>query len=236
MGDAEYGSLRVSTLNGVKVYNVSGGKSVPEWISEKKKRALRKDQDFLRRIELIQDLEFRVAATQLKLSRDGKFLVASGVYPPQVRVFELAELSLKFERNLEAEVVDLEILTDDYSKLAFLCADRSVCFHARFGAYFKTRIPRMGRAMAYDRASCDLLCAASSPQIYRINLEQGQFVVPLESKSPAVNCLDQRTVLCMAYWPAVGRMGRWSATTRVVARTPCPASTPRPQPTARTRP
>lgn len=31
---------------------------------------------------------------------------------------------------------------------------------------------RMGRDMVYDCWSCDLLCAASSPDIYRINLEQ----------------------------------------------------------------
>lgn len=31
---------------------------------------------------------------------------------------------------------------------------------------------RMGRDMAYDCWSCDLLCAASSPDLYRINLEQ----------------------------------------------------------------
>lgn len=31
---------------------------------------------------------------------------------------------------------------------------------------------RMGRDIAYDCWSCDLLCAASSPDLYRINLEQ----------------------------------------------------------------
>lgn len=31
---------------------------------------------------------------------------------------------------------------------------------------------RMGRDMAYNSWSCDLLCAASSPELYRINLEQ----------------------------------------------------------------
>ena len=30
----------------------------------------------------------------------------------------------------------------------------------------------MGRDIAYDHWSCDLLCAASSPDLYRINLEQ----------------------------------------------------------------
>lgn len=30
----------------------------------------------------------------------------------------------------------------------------------------------MGRDITYDCWSCDLLCAASSPDLYRINLEQ----------------------------------------------------------------
>ena len=30
----------------------------------------------------------------------------------------------------------------------------------------------MGRDIAYDCWSCDLLCAASSPDLYRINLQQ----------------------------------------------------------------
>ncbi|CAI7755896.1 unnamed protein product [Closterium sp. NIES-54] len=184
------GGLRVSTLNGVKVYNVSGGKAVPEWISDKKKRALRKDEDYLRRIELIQDLEFKVASTRIKASRDGKYLLASGsslspppssppspgVYPPQVRVYELAELSLKFERNLDSEIVDFQVLTDDYSKIAFLCADRSVCFHAKFGAYFKTRIPRLRPSVSlppsivptWARQSQVLLYDLRSSKPYRI--------------------------------------------------------------------
>lgn len=60
--------------------------------------------------------------------------------PQQLKVFDLANLSLKFDRHLEAEVVDFAILTDDYSKAAFVCADRSVSFHARFGTYFKVRV------------------------------------------------------------------------------------------------
>lgn len=38
----------------IQVYNVSGGKSLPQWISETKKKALMKDEEFRRRVELIQ--------------------------------------------------------------------------------------------------------------------------------------------------------------------------------------
>jgi ribosome biogenesis protein ENP2 len=36
--------MNVIAPNGVKIYNLSAGKSLPQWISEKKKRALRKDE------------------------------------------------------------------------------------------------------------------------------------------------------------------------------------------------
>lgn len=38
----------------VQVYTVSGGKNIPAWLSDKKKKALRKDEEYRRRIELIQ--------------------------------------------------------------------------------------------------------------------------------------------------------------------------------------
>ena len=37
-----------------------------------------------------------------------------------MRVFDLSELSLKFERRLDCEAVDFKVLSDDYSKLVFL--------------------------------------------------------------------------------------------------------------------
>ncbi|KAH9318356.1 hypothetical protein KI387_020125, partial [Taxus chinensis] len=52
----------------------------------------------------------------------------------------------------------------------------------------------MGRDIAYDRWSCDLLCAASSPDLYRINLEQGHFLAPLNTRSPAINVICRSQV------------------------------------------
>ncbi|GAV56912.1 NUC153 domain-containing protein [Cephalotus follicularis] len=144
-------------------------------------------QDYTERLELLQDLRFETATTKIKATPDGEFLIASGIYPPQVKVYELRELSLKFERHLDSEIVDFQVLAHDYSKLAFLCADRSVSLHAKYGKHHTLRIPRMGRDMAYDCWSCDLLCAASSPDLYRINLEQGRFLSSLNSQSPALN-------------------------------------------------
>ena len=186
--------LQVTESRGVKVYNVSSGKTLPQWLSEKKKKSLRKDEEYKSRIELIQDLEFDVASQRMRLSRDGKFLAATGVYPPQVKVYELAELSMKFERHMDCEVVQFEVLSDDYSKMVFLQADRTIEMHAKFGTYYKTRIPRVGRDMVYDPVSCDLIIGGSSSDVYRLNLEQGRFLKPYTVLSEAVNCLDRSAV------------------------------------------
>lgn len=189
------GSLKSTSINGVKMYSVTGhGRSLPSWTSEKKRRALRKDKDYTERVELVQDLRFETATTKIKATPDGEYLIASGIYPPQVKVYELRELALKFERHLISEIINFEVLADDYSKIAFLCADRSVCLHAKYGSHYSLRIPRMGRDIVYDGWSCDLLCAASSPDLYRINLEQGRFLSSLVTQSPGLNVVTRSKV------------------------------------------
>ena len=51
--------------------------------------------------------------------------MATGNYPPQVRAYELRELSLKFSRHFTADVIQFQILSDDWKKMAFLLSDRS---------------------------------------------------------------------------------------------------------------
>nr|POE85782.1 nucleolar protein 10 [Quercus suber] len=189
---SEGGNLKSTSINGMKVYSLaSQNRSHASWLDPKKLRALRKDKNYSQRVDLIQDLRFETATTKIKATPDGEFLIASGIYPPQVKVYELSQLSLKFERHLDSEIIDFQVLDEDYSKLAFLCADRSVYLHAKYGKHYSLRIPRMGRDMAYDCWSCDLLCAASSPDLYRINLEQGRFLSSLTTQSPAINVVSR---------------------------------------------
>ncbi|XP_044958603.1 nucleolar protein 10 [Hordeum vulgare subsp. vulgare] len=188
------GTLKSTSINGVKLYSVTGKNYVAPWVLAKKKRSLRKDAEYQRRLELIHDLRFETATTRIKVTPDGQYVIASGIYPPQMKVFELKELSMKFERHMISEIIDFEVLGDDYSKLAFLCADRSVCLHAKYGSHYSVRIPRMGRDLAYDCWSCDLLCAASSSDLYRINLEQGRFLASLTSQSPAINVVTRSMI------------------------------------------
>ena len=65
------------------------------------------------------------------------------------------------------EILVLQILSDDYSKAAFLCQDRSIHFHAKYGQHYTTRVPSFGRDLAYAPFSADLLVVGSAPEVYR---------------------------------------------------------------------
>uniref|UniRef100_A0A4W5PL36 Nucleolar protein 10 n=1 Tax=Hucho hucho TaxID=62062 RepID=A0A4W5PL36_9TELE len=179
--------MQISSVNDVKIYNLSHGKSLPEWLSDRKKRALQnKDVDIQRRIELIQDFEMPTVCTSIKVSRDGQFILAAGTYKPRIRCYDTYQLSLKFERCLDSDVVAFDILSDDYSKLVFLHCNRYVEFHSQHGHYYKTRIPKFGRDFAYHYPSCDLYFVGASSEIFRLNLEQGRFLNSLQTDAPAV--------------------------------------------------
>jgi ribosome biogenesis protein ENP2 len=110
--------MQVSDPNNVKIYNLSAGKSLPEWLSERKRRALlKKDVDIRRRIELIQDFDMPGLSTTIRVSRDGQYVLATGIYKPRIKCFDVNNLSLKFERCFDSEAVTFEILSDDYSKV-----------------------------------------------------------------------------------------------------------------------
>ncbi|XP_056151873.1 nucleolar protein 10 [Lampris incognitus] len=183
--------MQISSVNDVKIYNLSHGKSLPEWLSDRKKRQLqKKDVDIQRRIELIQDFEMPTVCTSIKVSKDGQFILAAGTYKPRVRCYDTYQLSLKFERCLDSDVVAFHILSDDYSKLVFLHCDRYVEFHSQHGHYYKTRIPKFGRDFAYHYPSSDLYFVGTSSEIYRLNLEQGRFLNSLQTDAVEHNVCD----------------------------------------------
>jgi len=110
-----------------------------------------------------------------------------------------------------------QILSDDFSKLVFLRTDRTIEFHAKFGHYYKTRLPKVrhdpqnffgpdwslttgqclqfGRDIAYHFPTCDLYTVGVTNEIYRLNLEQGRFLKPLESACPAINVRTPSAVM-----------------------------------------
>ncbi|PPR02208.1 hypothetical protein CVT26_012100 [Gymnopilus dilepis] len=170
----------------VKVYTVNGAtagssSSLPDWLTRKRaakgKRAVKEHVEGT--IELIQGFEFPEASNRIKTTRDGHHVIATGTYKPQMRVWDLDQLSLKFERHSDAENVDFVMLSDDWTKSIHLQNDRTIELHTQGGFYYRTRIPRFGRSLAYHFPSCDAYFAATGNEVYRLNLDQGRFMAPL---------------------------------------------------------
>lgn len=181
--------MDVQERNSTRIYALSTGPSLPEWMGERARRNLSKrDDNIRRRIELIQDFQMPCASSKMIQSRDGKYIVVAGTYSPRIRCYELEELSMKFERVLDGDVMDLCFVgaSEDYGKMAILQADRTIQFHAPYGHHASIRIPSFGRQMSYEPSTCELLIASSPAnrtadqgQIYRFNLEEGRFQAPL---------------------------------------------------------
>ncbi|XP_055327272.1 nucleolar protein 10-like [Paramacrobiotus metropolitanus] len=174
--------MHVNTSNDVKIYNLSAGKFLPDWISSKKRRQAEKnDVQLRRRIQIFQDFDMPEISSSIKVSPDGQYVLAAGAYKPRVRCFDTAEMSMKFERCMDAEIVKFLILSEDYSKMVFLHSDRYLEMHAQYGKYYRVRIPKFGRDMAYQPENCHLCVVGASRDVYRLNLEEGKFVESMAS-------------------------------------------------------
>jgi ribosome biogenesis protein ENP2 len=102
----------------IKVYTVNGStagssSSLPDWLTRKRaakgkgKRAIRETVEGT--IELIQHFDFPEASNRIKTTRDGHHAIATGTYKPRMKVWDLDQLSLKFERYSDAENVDFTV-------------------------------------------------------------------------------------------------------------------------------
>ncbi|XP_059163075.1 nucleolar protein 10-like [Physella acuta] len=183
--------MQVCNANNVKIYNLSAGKSLPEWLTDRQKRKLQnRDDDVRKRLELIQDFEMPSVSNCVKVSPDEQFICATGSYKPRFRCYDVHELCLKFEHGLDSDVVNFQFLSEDYSKVCFLEDDRFVEFHSQFGRLLRMRIPKYGRDLSYYPPSCDMYFVGVSSEIYRINLEKGRFMKPLQSSATELNCCE----------------------------------------------
>ena len=114
----------------VKVYTVNGAaagssSSLPDWLTRKRASAKGKGKRAAREhvegtIELIQGFEFPEASNRVKTTRDGHHAIATGTYKPQMRVWDLDQLSLKFERHSDAENVDFVVRESSSAVAALL--------------------------------------------------------------------------------------------------------------------
>lgn len=181
--------MKVATFNGCKVYNLSSGKTAPQFLSEAKKRALAKDEEYRKRMELIQDFEMTTASQCIRMTKDKEHIIVTGTYPPVVKCYTTTDMAMKFQRGLTCEVVAMECLSDNFGKLVFLQADRTLNFQAPYGTHYSIRVPKYGRDLAYNWANCDLYVGGSCDELYRLNLERGQFNEPFKLEMTGCNKL-----------------------------------------------
>eukprot|EP01052_Picozoa_sp_SAG31_P004352 SAG31_NODE_179_length_21090_cov_11.862871_16_plen_244_part_00 len=111
---------------------------------------------------------------------------------------------------MDAEAVQLEVLSEDYRKMVFMRCDRTLEFHVQYGRYHTTRIPKFGRDMLYSPIACDLYCGCSGDEVYRLNLEEGRFKTGFVTQSPAVNRIAaHHTHNILGFAGADGRLECW---------------------------
>ena len=141
-------------------------------------------------MELIQDFTFPVSSNLVQVAADGQTVIVSGTYPPCYKVFQIDQLALKVERRVDAQLVQMELLAEDDSKIVLLREDRTVEFHVKAGCHYKARLPRVCRDMKYYDQTCDLYLGGAAPVVYRLNLDQGRMLEPIETEMVALTCFS----------------------------------------------
>ncbi|OCF32052.1 ribosome biogenesis protein ENP2 [Kwoniella heveanensis BCC8398] len=173
-----------------KVYTVNGpsstsASSLPSWLAVKTrpsgpgKKKRTKTQHTVGDLELIQDFGFPGSAIRVKTTEDGLHAIATGTYKPMMKVWDLEQLTVKFERVTDAENVDFVILSSDWTKTLHLQRDRSLALHTQGGLHHSVRLPTYGRTLGYHSPSADAIVGCTGTEVYRFNLEEGRYMTPL---------------------------------------------------------
>lgn len=224
---------RAAVAGDERVYDISGQTgaaldtklSIGARATAAAKRARRKADLEQRETELLQEFEFPTVCQKVKLSDDERFIFASGTYPPQVHVYDTDQLSMKFKRHVDNEIVDFQILENDWKKFALLTADRYIDLHSPFGSHFRSRVPKCGRDLMLDKSTCDLFVCGAGPDVWRLNLEQGRFMAPILTRSGAYGgnnaCAVNPVNRLLAFGGDTGLVEVWDP--RVVGRATRPA-------------
>jgi ribosome biogenesis protein ENP2 len=181
--------MKLTNPNDVPVYTISGASTarpLPDWLARKRKRSLKSDPEYANRVELLQDFEFEEASSCIRISEDGEWVMSTGTYKPQIHTHYLPHLSLSFARHTSTLNHSFVLLSSDYSKSLHLQTDRSLEFHTAGGCHHRTRLPRYGRDLVYERHCTEALIPAvgvnseGNGEVFRLNLEVGRYMKPYQ--------------------------------------------------------
>lgn len=174
--------MQVSLHNKVKTFNLTAGKSLPEWLAERKKDKKKAGEN---RIELIHDLEFPHCARCIWRCPNGTHLFAAGDYPYRLKCFDVTELSMKYSFNADMNILSGVCLSSDYKKFALRGEGRQITIHHSAAIVDRLRVPHAQRCLGFNRFTAELLSSGASPEVHRINLETGTFMESYKTKSDA---------------------------------------------------
>lgn len=137
----------------------------------------------IKSLSSLSDFKFPIACNDLCISKNGKKLLAVGIYKPTVKLFDLKTLTLKYERNIICDPLKICLLDDDAEKYCILRNDKTLEFHLNSGSYETIKLPYHGKDVLYNEVSSELYISANCEEIFRFNLEQGRFLKNIQSSS-----------------------------------------------------
>lgn len=172
--------MQVSLQNNVKTFNLTAGKSLPEWLAERRKGKKNTSES---RVELLHDLEFPHCARCIWRCPNGTHLFSAGNYPYRLKCFDVTELSMKYSFNADMNILSGVCLSSDYRKFALRGEGRQITVHHSAAVVDRLRVPHAQRCLAYNRFTAELLSSGASHEVHRFNLETGCFVESYKTKS-----------------------------------------------------
>jgi ribosome biogenesis protein ENP2 len=114
-------------------------------------------------------------------------------------IARLSLLSSPFLLTMLNQLIYTQMLSTDWTKSLHLQADRSLSLHTQSGLHHTLRLPTYGRCIAYHSPSTDAIVGCTGSLVYRLNLEEGRFMTPLQvgmrdggmmGNVDGVNCVD----------------------------------------------
>lgn len=143
-----------------------------------------------RETKILKNFDYPVACIDMNLSESGNFLVSIGTYKPSVKIHDLQNISQKSNRHLESEPLKVISLDRNAEKLCILRIDRYVEFHVKYGMHERIRMPKTCYDLKLNKFNRDIIAAGKSPELYRFNLEKGEFVKSYTSSLNSIKSID----------------------------------------------